>query len=405
MAEEKIRISGEGMMPPGLSRWIEIDLDAVAANLAAVRGKIGPDVKIMAVVKADAYGLGAVAVSRCLAEAGAEMLAVTTLEEGLELRKQGITLPILVFAPLLPGQAKQFLAASLTPTVDRAESLTELDAAAAAAGKIHPFHLKVETGMGRNGILLADLPTFLAALSKTAHLRLEGIYSHLATAMQSDLSQARHQLELFQEHLAVVRAAGFSPLAHLANSAATLRLSECHLDMVRVGTLLYGQHPAPLFQSLISLQDPWRVKARVAAVKTLPAGSGIGYGRDFVAKGPLRIAVVLLGFADGLGLDMQVRPVTLRELLKTVARQLKKLIRRSTGQTVVWQGKTLPVLGRIAMQQCMVAVGEAPVQVGDEVSVSLRRLAASSRLPRLYFRAGKPVAWRPAGDILTDMAE
>lgn len=393
-----------------LSHWIEVDLDAVVANLHTVREKIGQDVKVIAVVKADAYGLGAVAVSRALAAAGVEMLAVTTLEEGIELVEHGIATPILVFAPLLPGQSHLFIKYSLIPTVDRLESLCDLAEAAKAAkaggnfNRSVPVHLKVETGMGRNGVLPAELPAFLAALKNFPEIEMAGIYSHLATAMHPRKTAALKQLEIFRQAVALVRGAGFRPVAHLANSAAILHLPESHLEMVRTGTLLYGQHPAAHFQKLITLQNPWQAKARIVAVKTLPAGAGVGYGQDFIAAKTVTVAVVAIGFADGYGVEPQTRPVKLVDFIKNTGRQLARLSGRVPTNTVNWQGKVLPVLGRIGMQLSMVDARDCPVQVGDEVTISLRRVTASSRLPRIYRQSGQVVGWREINGQITSSA-
>ncbi|MDD4752788.1 MAG: alanine racemase, partial [Desulfitobacteriaceae bacterium] len=362
---------------------------------------VSPVVKIMAVVKSDAYGHGAVEVARVLEETGADMLAVTTVEEGRELVQNGIELPVLVFAPLLSCQAKTVLDYGLVPTIDSLAALEALARQARAQGIKAAFHLKVETGMGRSGIMPEEVGSFIKSIKSLPSLSLQGIYSHLATAMAERKEHAQKQYQVFCQVLDMFRKEKCPfEISHIANSAALLDLREMELDMVRVGTLLYGQYPSPYVKRKLDLKDPWKVKARVLSVKKLPAGSPVGYGRDYIAKKPLEVGVVAIGYADGFGQQPHTRPVKTYDLIKSTAKGLTQLARLVPVNFVRWQNKKIPVVGRIAMQLCMVDASGHNIKVGDEVSVPLRRTSAGARLPRIFFRDGSAVMVRDINGAL-----
>jgi alanine racemase len=239
------------------TRWVEINLDAVVHNFREVRRLVSPDVKIMAVVKSDAYGHGAVEISHALEEAGADMLAVTTIEEGRELIQNGITLPVLVFAPLLPSQVKTVLDYGLIPTIDSIAALEALARQAAEIGIKAGFHLKVETGMGRSGVLPEEVGHFISRMHSLSSLSLQGIYSHLATAMAGKKHHAQKQFQVFCRVLDQFKKEQYPyGTAHISNSAALLDLREMELDMVRVGTLLYGPISFALCPKEIGAKGP-----------------------------------------------------------------------------------------------------------------------------------------------------
>lgn len=377
------------------TRWIEINIDAIVHNFNEIRKIVPPQVKILAVVKSDAYGYGAVEVARALVGAGADMLAVTTLEEGIELVQNGLQLPILVFAPLLSCQAAAVLKYRLIPTVDSIESMEALAKAAGDKGVQAGFHLKVETGMGRNGILPEEIGSFVSRLKELPSVEMQGVYSHLATAMMADQDFAGKQREVFCRALKHLEEAKCSyRLAHLANSAGILRFPEMHFDLVRAGTLIYGQYPSAHVPKSLDLLDPWSVKARVLSVKQLPAGASIGYGRDYVTRKPLRVAVVPLGYADGFGIKTQTRPVRMWGIFRSLARDFSILTGLIPPNYVRWQGQKLLVVGRIGMQLSMVDVTGKAIRAGDVVEIPLRRTTAGARLPRIYLYQGQVCAVR-----------
>jgi alanine racemase len=360
--------------------WVEVDLAAIEHNVAQVRLLIGEGVRLMAVVKADGYGHGAVETSRAMVKAGADALAVTRLTEAAGLRRAGITSPILVFSPVQPSAAEEAVDLDVDLTVCTPELASALGTAARAAGATARVHLKVDTGMGRLGVLPADAPALARTIAATEGIILAGTYTHFATAAEKDLSRAREQLRRLGEAIAAIRESDIDPgIVHAANSAAILRLPESRFDMVRPGTILYGQYPSRYVPRTLDLSDTWRLKARISFIKTVPARHPIGYGAEFVTRRESRIAVIPLGWADGLTLSPE--SLARRRIVRLAAAR----IRREPPLWVTVRGRKAPVVGRIAMQMCSVDVTNIPEAcIGDEVIVPARRATTSSLLPRVY---------------------
>jgi len=279
--------------------WAEIDLAALRYNLAAVRGRIARDVRVMAVVKADAYGHGAVSVARALAEAGVDMFGVALVEEGVALREAGLAAPILVMGLAAEADLADALAADLTLTVDGPATAEPIDLAAAARGARAEVHLKIDTGMNRLGVraeVAADAADAVAALP---HLDLAGAYTHLACADESDDAVTPGQLAAFGEALEAARSAGVTPpLVHVANSAAVFARPEAHFGMVRSGLALYGVAPSEAAKAG-GLRPVMALKTRVATVKRVREGEGVSYGHRWKAARDSRIGVLPVGYADG----------------------------------------------------------------------------------------------------------
>lgn len=371
-------------------RWIEIDLDAIRHNFRQIRQLVPEQVKIMSVVKADAYGHGAVATARTLEEAGSDMFAVTTMEEGIELVKNGLCRPVLVFAPLLPFQVETMMGNGLIPTIDNVSALEALAAWCEQKGAKGVFHLKVESGMGRTGMMPEEIPFFLEKLHVYPQLEMGGIYSHFATAMMKDKSYAQKQLALFRQAAEEVKSAGEnSCLAHMANSSAILDLPASYLDMVRVGTLLYGQYPSQHVQRSLTLKDPWQMKGRVVSVKKLEPGHSVGYGRDYVARKPIEVGIVPVGYADGFGVLPHTRPAKAYDLVKSTAKIFSHMLGVESPNYVIHEGDRLPVIGRIGMQMSMIDISGCKIEAGAEVKIPIRRTTAGTRLPRVFLKNGK----------------
>ncbi len=334
---------------PSRPAWIEIDEGALANNVRQIRRLIGPQRLLAGVVKANAYGHGAIPVARQILAAGADRLAVATLSEALELRTAGIDAPILVLGYTPPRQAAEVVRAGVTATVYDVETAQALAEAAAQQGVRAAVHVKVNTGMNRLGLDPEDAPAFMEALRAMATLEAEGVFTHFATS-DTDRAFALVQAARFGAMIAALEAAGLRPpLVHAANSAATLTLPETHFDMVRCGIALYGLDPdeemTPLpagFRPVLS----W--KAEVAQVRTLPPGAGVSYGLEFVTRRSSTLAVIPVGYADGF----PRRPLT--------------------WGGVLIHGKEAPIVGRVCMDQSLVdvtdiaAAGE-PVRQGDLV--------------------------------------
>jgi alanine racemase len=339
--------------------WAEVDLDAVRHNVVLLGQVSGPRTKVCAVVKADGYGHGAVPVARAALEAGAAWLAVALVEEGVALRAAGLDAPVLVLSEPPPEAMGAVVAHDLTPTVATRGGVTALAAAARRAGSARPVpvHVKVDTGMHRIGVAPEDAAALAGAVA-AAGLRLEGLWTHLAVA-EDPAEEARaftaEQLARFDAALAAVRRAGHRPeVVHVANSAGTIAHPGSRFDLVRVGIALYGILPderlAPAFAELTggrSLRPVLSLRARISAVRDLPAGARPSYGRRRPLPEAARVATVPLGYADG------------------VPRRLF-----DAGGAVLVGGRRRPLAGTVTMDQVVVDCGppdRRPVEVGDEV--------------------------------------
>jgi len=327
--------------------WAEIDLDAIAHNAAALKARAGGRAELMVTVKANAYGHGAVPVARAALEGGATRLAVARTPEGVELRQAGLTAPILIMGYTLPAEARHIVHWHLTPTVNTWEQATALSSAAGESGKTVPIHVKVDTGMGRFGLLPGEVVDFVRAISRLPGLRLEGLYTHFAIADAADKTYTRRQFGTYMDVVAQLEEVGFSfPLKHVANSATTLDLPEMALDMVRCGIALYGLHPSSEVAPAVPLRPAMTLKSRVARVRTLPPGSSISYGCTYTTTRPTPVALVPVGYGDGY-----------------------HRILSNKGQVLI-HGQRAPIVGRVCMDQFVVDVSDIPeVHQDDEVVV------------------------------------
>lgn len=357
--------------------WISVSRSALRHNFGAVQALVGPDVTVIAVVKANAFGHGAGETAQVFQEAGASFFAVTTPGEALELRDAGITGRILVFLPPLPGQMDVLLQAGCDLTVCDTASITAIDEAAQKLGLTALVHLKIDTGMGRLGVLPSDAPAAARLIAESGSLQFAGIYTHFAQALEKDEAATRRQFALFQKVLTDLEHAKINPgLRHCANSAALVRFPEMRFDAVRPGTILYGQYPSAAVPRTLTLQETWRMQARIVSVRDVPAGSAIGYGGEFRTRRVSKLAVLPVGYADGF--------TTAPASGSRGWRGLKSLLRPAP-ITVTVRGKRAPVVGRVAMQTCVVDVTDIPgVGVGEVVTVPARRLMTSARLPRVF---------------------
>ncbi len=331
--------------PAGRPTACFIDLEALRWNFRQVRIRVGPKVKILSMVKANAYGHGAAAVARALADEGSHAFGVATLEEGLELRHAGIFQPILVVAGAYPEQLGQYIENRLTPAAHDLEALKKLDATALKLGAAPDVHVKIDTGMGRLGLLPAEMESWLPELKKFRALGISGVFSHFSQAESVAGDHTQRQCRLFQSVLARLRSQGITaPLAHLANSAATITLPAAYFDMVRPGIMLYGPYPSPEMKPQIELKPVLSWKTRIMQLKKVPIGTSISYGQTFVTQRESLIATLPVGYADGY-----------QRLLS------------NRGQVLV-KGKRAPVAGRVCMDLTMIDVTDiAGVQQGDEV--------------------------------------
>jgi alanine racemase len=336
--------------------WAEISLQAILHNLRAIRKQVGASRKILAVVKSNAYGLGAVPVAKALQKDGTEWFGVTCANEGVELREAGIRKRILILTGFWPGEEKRLIQNNLTPTVTRVDDLGHLERSAKAAGGKSRlrFHLKINTGMNRLGIGADEVDSFVRTLAACKHIELEGTFTHFASAEDFTAQQTNEQEKVFLACLARLRALGVSPgIVHMANSGAICARPSTWADMVRPGAILYGYYqsfdPPQKKQEVmgqVALQPCLSLRARIISLRTVLVGEGVGYAARFVTKRPSRIAVINAGYADGV-----VRARTNR------------------GWALV-RGKRVPLVGTISMDLTTLDLTDVPEAVlGDVVTI------------------------------------
>ncbi|MEP0808287.1 alanine racemase [Trichocoleus sp. ST-U2] len=328
--------------------WVEIDLAALAHNVRQLRRFLSPKTALMAVVKADAYGHGAITVAEIACQSGASWLGVATIPEGIQLREAGIQAPILILGASNTTEQVQAIAHwNLQPTLCTPQQALVFSETLGTLNRSLPVHVKLDTGMSRLGTPWQEAAEFVALVQGLPHLKIASIYSHLATADSPDPTGMRQQRDRFEEAIALIKTTGMTPpRLHLANSAAALSDPSLHYDMVRVGLATYGLYPAPHLKSVIDLKPVMKVKARVTQVKNISPGTGVSYGHQFVASRDMRLAAIAIGYADG------------------VPRNL------SNKMQVLLRGQPVPQIGAITMDQLMLDVSAIPdLQTGEVVTL------------------------------------
>jgi len=335
--------------------WAEVSLSALRHNFRTIQTHVGAAVTVCAVVKCDAYGHGSEPCAIALEQEGAVWFGVTSTDEGAALRDAGVRGRIVVMVGVFPGEEEDALRYDLTPTVHRMEDVEAVAAAARRLGRRAPVpvHLKLDTGMARLGLSLADLDAFAARLKAIPEVELEGVFSHLASAEVLDDADAERQRRRFQQAVDRLEGAGFRPpLRHLANSSATLGRPDSWYNFVRPGIAIYG-YELPLTRGdgraasdhvPLGLVPAMSWKTRVLSVRNVPAGQPLGYNGAYVTPAPARIAVIAAGYGDGL------------------------YRRLSPGGYVLLRGQRAAMLGRISMDLTILDVTDIPgVEIGDEV--------------------------------------
>jgi alanine racemase len=370
----------------------EIYLDNIVHNLSEVKRWVGKKVKIMGVVKANAYGHGACHVAKVLVENGVCYLGVATIEEALELRECGINIPILVFGYTPLTQAEELIVHNITQTVFDINYVEDLEKIALNVGKKAKVHVKIDTGMGRIGY--TDLKVAEKEIEKMMEMEgveVEGIFSHFATSDEKDKSYAEQQFDMFKKLLERLKEKRINiPLKHMANSGAIIDLKYTYLDMVRPGIVLYGSYPSEEVKRPLDLRQTMGFKTKIVYIKEVPEGTSISYGKTFITKRKSKIATLPVGYADGFN----------------------RLL--SNNYHVLVKGKYAAVIGRICMDQTMIDVTDIEgVEVGDDViifgnqegeKITAEEIAKklntipyevycgiSSRVPRIYIYKGKVV--------------
>lgn len=371
--------------------WIDVDLDAVMANFTEVMNHLRPGARCMAVVKADGYGLGAIEVARALQAAGCEAFAVTKVSEGLILRQHGINGIILVLGPTGQQEWTEAIQAGLHITLAEIASVSGLEEICRQLGCQVNVHLKLETGMGRTGLVPGNLARLAHCLNEAPHIQVVGAYTHFARAAQRDRNYTRTQYEQFQTGVAELTKYGITPSwLHVCNSAAFLDYPEWHHDFVRIGTLLIGHYPASDFAGKLKLKDPWVAKSRISYVRRVPKGTYVGYQSIYRTKADTQLAVIPVGYADGFGVEPHLIPQGWVDFLKIILKNFLALFGVYLGQErVIHNGRTVRVAGKIGMQLTVLDVGLSECAPGGEVIIPLRRTIANPRILRVYWKDGR----------------
>jgi alanine racemase len=382
-----------------------VNLDAIASNVHALRRHANSP-QVMAIVKANGYGHGAVMTARAAVRAGAAWLGVYSVVEGLVLRDAGITTPVLVLGPFTAQDARELTVNDLTPTITSLESAGFLQAASENVPV--PIHVKLDTGLQRAGVAAIDALDFVRALDRFPSLRVQGLFTHFAASDEADKTATYEQMERFRDAAWALNNAGYRiPIHHTANTGALLDLPETHLSLVRTGIGLYGYYPSDAVSRPIALTPALRLLSRVTRIHDVPIGAGVGYGFEHRCAIASRIALAPLGYGDGL----------------------PRMLGNSRGRVII-RGQLAPIVGRVSMDQITIDVTNIPdVQMGNDVTVigtdgietqTADDVAAMAgtisydiltgllpRIPRVYIEAGKEVgvmSYR-SGPFVTQPAE
>ncbi len=361
MSSEAVLTPRETALREGLRVWAEIDLDRVAANVRALDQRAGV-ARLLAVVKANAYGHGAVPVSRAAIEAGAWGLGVISVDEGEELRRAGIDGPVLVLGSSSPAMAQRIVGSGLRAVVGSIEMGQALSAAATSAGRQALVHVKVETGLNRFGLLPPDAVALAETLRGLPGIVVEGLATHLASVDEGDKTFTYQQYKAFR---ACADQLSWIPLHHISSTGAVLDLPEMGLGLVRCGIGVYGYYPSDEVQRAVELQPVMALRSRVARVANVETGASVGYGRSWTAQRPSRVALVMAGYADGIRRSLSNQGVAL------------------VG------GRRAPYAGRVAMDMLMLDITDLPdVAVDDEVTLIGEQDGAVLSADELASRAG-----------------
>jgi alanine racemase len=370
--------------------WAEVDVAAIAHNVREVKRWLGPDIHLLPIVKANAYGHGAVEVARAVLKAGADVLGVARVEEGVQLRIARVYAPILLMGHTPIWDAEEVVAHALTPTVNSLELAEELSRIAERRMVSLPVQIKVDTGLIRYGSLPEEAIELAEAVHRVPNLNLEGIYTHFACGEDEDPDYTREQLDRFQDVVHTLRQRGVEFRFQHAGHVTNVGMPDLQLNMVRIGLAVYGLSPAPNMAAEMELRPAMSLKSRLIRITSIPAGQSVGYGRTFVSPREARIGTVPIGYGDGLDWRLQ-----------------------NKGSALV-RGHRVPIIGRVSMDNITLDLTGVDAGLNDEVvllgyqsgeRISAEELAALSgtisydvpcsitaRVPRVYVGNSSPPA-------------
>jgi len=374
--------------------WAEINLDAAAENMRNIRAVTNPSAQIMAVVKADAYGHGFLEMSKVFLENGADRLAVATIDEAVQLRGEGINVPIMILGASENEDAANLVKYDIIPAVYDFEFAKVISDVAKAVNKTAKIHIKLDTGMSRIGFVASEgnekIVDEIIELSKLPNIEVEGIFSHFSTSDEKGHDYTNMQFNRFMQVVEQLEKKGLKiPIKHICNSAGIMMYPEMHLDMVRPGIILYGLYPSnEVDKTKLKLKKVMTLKARITMVKEVEPGRGVSYGKEYITEDNTKIATISIGYADGY---------------------IRKYA--NNGVVLLSDGTTAPIIGRICMDQCMINVttvhniykGDEVILFGDstvtadDIAKNLDTInyevvcMVSKRIPRVYIKNGRTV--------------
>jgi len=376
------------------NKWIEIDVDAINSNLEQITNNLDQQhTRLIAVIKADAYGHGAAEVARILFNKGVNYFAVTYLQEALELRHAGIDSDILIFTPIInESDLKIAIDNKLTLTLTSYYDSQLLIGLSDGIENMVKVHIKIDTGLSRFGVKpdnKEEIYNIYYSLKQVSCVYIEGIYTHMAHSASSSSAYTQKQFASFMKVIEDLESKGYEiPMRHCANSAVFLKYGHMHLDAVRIGTLLSGQYPVGNFHHNLVLKDPFVFKCRLISVKSLSKGSYLGYYKTFKLKKSAKIGVIPVGYRDGLALEIANKPAGILDLIKTIAKTILRYLDSSLVSIQVKVcGKSYPVRGKVFMQSALIEFpADASINTGDEVEVPIKKILAGKDIERRYIR-------------------
>lgn len=371
--------------------WVEVNIDAIQHNIQEVQRLIGKNIDIIGVIKGDAYGHGAVEMARQLSNFGVKRLAVATVDEGVELRENGVTIPVLVLGYTGISQLAAAVEHDLSMTLHLKEMAEKISDIARHRNKIAKVHIKVNTGMNRIGILPGEAKDFFLSVQEMAGLKIEGIFTHFASAGQKDKTDANRQLKLFKEVIAGIKEISKEEfIVHTANSGATMEMPDAYFDAVRPGRLIYGLYPYPKVKKVIHLQPALQVKCEIAQINQIPAGEGVGYEAIFRPSHQTTTATLPIGFTDGV-----VSKRTIDQILVIIGGQKRKVVAVCADMCMVDLGSN-PTHAQPGDMVTLIGTQDGETITVDEIAGPSKQSLGgvlshlSRRLPRIYLKKNKP---------------
>ena len=374
-------------------KWVEIDTDAIKYNLLQVQSRVPEQVRLIAVLKAQAYGHGAAEVARILYQNGVDFFAVSYLSEAMQLRNGGIRASILLFTPLIDYyQIKEAVENHITLTISSLYEAGLLEEVVSGISQPITVHLKIETGLGRFGLNAGEAAEICQKLSGYSNIYIEGIYTHMAEGGAANSRYTEKQFKSFQRVVQLLEDEGYYiPVKHVANSAVFLKYPDMHLNAVRIGTLLSGQHPVADIKNPLKLVDPYTFKTHVIAIKDHKARDYLGYSRTWRLAHDAQVAVIPVGYHDGLALEVANQPTGWLDLFKRMAKMLLAYLNiRRFQLTVRIKGNSYPIRGKVFMQMALIEIPKGTeVNIGDEVELPIRKTLVADSTIRLYKKSGR----------------